>query len=68
MGRAQTSVRARWGYGPQEVNRIITGTVWEGGPKRVKASYRKVIGSERDPEYHETRETLWEVGGTTLQG
>ena len=20
------------------------------------------------PEYHETRETLWEVGGTTIQG
>ncbi len=20
------------------------------------------------PEYHETRETLWEAGGTTLQG
>ena len=23
---------------------------------------------EQDPEYHETRETLWEVGGTTPQG
>ena len=23
---------------------------------------------EQDPEYHETRETLWEAGGTTLQG
>jgi hypothetical protein len=22
----------------------------------------------QDPEYHETRETLWEAGGTTLQG
>lgn len=22
----------------------------------------------RYPEYHETRETLWEAGGTTLQG
>jgi hypothetical protein len=21
-----------------------------------------------DPEYHETREILWEAGGTTLQG
>jgi hypothetical protein len=21
-----------------------------------------------DPEYHEARETLWEAGGTTLQG
>ena len=22
----------------------------------------------RDPEYHGARETLWEAGGTTLQG
>ena len=25
-------------------------------------------GDELDPEYHGTRETLWEAGGTTLQG
>ncbi len=24
--------------------------------------------SETDPKYHGARETLWEVGGTTLQG
>ena len=24
--------------------------------------------AEQYPEYHGTRETLWEVGGTTLQG
>ena len=23
---------------------------------------------EQDPEYHGTRETLWEAGGTTRQG
>ena len=23
---------------------------------------------EQDPEYHEARGTLWEAGGTTLQG
>jgi hypothetical protein len=23
---------------------------------------------KRDPEYHRTREILWESGGTTLQG
>ena len=45
-----------------------TGRDWEVPPKRVKASYRKSEGSERDPEYHETRGTLWEVGGTTPQG
>ncbi len=28
------------------------------------------IGAEgkRNPEYHEARGTLWEAGGTTLQG
>ena len=28
---------------------------------------RKRFLSGLDPEYHGTRETLWEVGGTTLQ-
>ena len=43
-------------------------TAWEGRPKRVKAPYVKVQAQRQDPEYHETRETLWEVGGTTPQG
>ena len=41
---------------------------WKDQPERVKASYSKLEGSERDPEYIETRETLMEVGGTTPQG
>ena len=41
---------------------------WESQPERVKAPYAKSVDSEQDPEYHETRGTLWEVGGTTPQG
>ena len=42
--------------------------LWESRPESVKAAYRKGEAPEQDPEYHETRETLWEVGGTTPQG
>ena len=61
-------MRAFRGYGPQEVTRMIEEWFWESQPERVKASYSKSEVSERDPKYHETRETLWELGGTTPQG
>ena len=38
---------------------------WESRPERVKAPYSKRKTRQRDPEYHETRETLWEHAGTT---
>ena len=38
---------------------------WESRPERVKAPYGKTKRDEQYPKYHETRETLWEVGGTT---
>ena len=38
---------------------------WESRPERVKAPYVKADETLQDPEYHETRETLWEVRGTT---
>ena len=41
---------------------------WESRSERVKAPYGKAEADRQDPEYHETRETLWEVGGTTPQG
>ena len=41
--------------------------LWESQPERVKAPYVKTKLTEQDPEYHETRETLWEAGGTTPQ-
>ena len=68
MERAQTGARAFRGYGPQQVSRFVSGTVWEVRPQRVKAPYTKTIDSERDPKYCETRGTLQEVGGTTPQG
>ena len=41
---------------------------WESRPERVKAPYMKTGVTVQDPEYHETRGTLWEIGGTTPQG
>ena len=41
---------------------------WDSRPERVRAPYRQGGQRKQDPEYHETRETLWEVGGTTPQG
>ena len=40
----------------------------EARPERVKAPYGKTKRDKQYPKYHETRETLWEVGGTTPQG
>ena len=42
------------------MSRSVNGTAWEGRPERVKAPYVKADETEQDPEYHETRETLWE--------
>ena len=58
-------VRAPWGS-----DRIIDSTnlaerFWESRPERVKAPYTKGERAKQDPEYHETRETLWERAGTT---
>ena len=55
------------------MDRIIDSVIlgerfWESRPKRVRAPYAKEEQAERDPEYHETRGTLWEGGGTTPQG
>ena len=36
---------------------------WESRPERVKAPYVKAELTEQDPEYHETRGTLWKSGG-----
>ena len=68
MGGAQTSVRACWGYGLHKLLETIVEWFWESQPERVKAPYGKTKRDEQYPKYHETRETLWEVGGTTPQG
>ena len=47
---------------------ILAERFWESLPERVKAPYGKTKRDKQYPKYHETRETLWEVGGTTPQG
>jgi len=47
---------------------IVDEEIWKGPPQKVKVLYSKQEGFRYDPEYHGTRETLWEAGGTTLQG
>ena len=58
-------MRAFRGYGLHlrffEANRTVLGK----RPERVKAPYVKADETEQDPEYHETRGTLWEIRGTT---
>ena len=68
MERAQTGVRAL--RGSDRVIDLISLAewFWESQPERVKAPYTKSGPGRQDPEYHETRGTLWEVGGTTPQG
>ncbi len=39
--------------------------VWEVQRESVKAAYPKFELTWQYPEYHETRETLWEEAGTT---
>ena len=68
MDLAQTRVRAPGGFGLRKGQREIMERSWESRPERVKAPYVETKLAERDPEYHETRGTLWEVGGTTPQG
>ena len=64
-GRAQTSVRACWGSDCKIDSLILPEWFWESQPERVKAPYGKGKRTRQDPEYHETRETLWEGAGTT---
>ena len=65
MERAQTSVRACWGSDRVIDSQLLGEWFWESQPERVKAPYLKAEETRRYPEYHETRETLWERAGTT---
>ena len=65
MERAQTGVRAFRGSDRNYDSMRITEQFWKSWPERVKAPYVKSGLTERYPEYHETRETLWERAGTT---
>ena len=60
MERAQPEVRALRG---SDCIRNLTKIVewpWKDQQKRVKVPYTKSKLMQQDPEYHETRETLWE--------
>ena len=65
MGRGQTGVRACRGSDRVIDSGILMERFWESLPQRVKAPYMKGNLTRRYPEYHETRETLWERAGTT---
>ena len=65
MGRGQTRMRAFWGSDRGNDSANLMERFWESLPERVKAPYMKGKLTRRDPEYHETRETLWEEAGTT---
>ncbi len=65
MERGQTRVRALWGSDRIIDSVILIEWFWESQPERVKAPYMKGKQTRRDPEYHETRGTLWEEAGTT---
>ena len=65
MERAQTGVRALRGSDRGIDSASLAEWFWESQPERVKAPYTKGERAKQDPEYHETRETLWERAGTT---
>ena len=65
MERGQTGVRACRGSDRVIDSEILMERFWESLPQRVKAPYMKENLTWRYPEYHETRETLWEHAGTT---
>ena len=65
MERAQTGVRALRGSDRGIDSASLAEWFWESQPERVKAPYVKSDYRQQDPEYHETRGTLWEQAGTT---
>ena len=59
-GGGQTGVRALRGSDRGIDSVSLMERFWESLPQRVKAPYMKNELTWRYPEYHETRETLWE--------
>ena len=47
------------------VSRFVNGTVLERPAREGESPVHESNRQRQDPEYHETRGTLWEVGGTT---
>ena len=73
-GTAQTGVASAtpglWGLGHSGVtNQQSSRRVWKGSAIEGDSPVgERLAASGRVPEYHGTRETLWESGGTILQG
>ena len=65
MERGQTGMRAFRGSDRGIDSNLLGEWFWESQPERVKAPYLKTKETWQYPEYHETRETLWERAGTT---
>ena len=65
IGRAQTEVRALRGSDRVIDLSIVAEWSWKDQRERVTAPYAKRKITRRYPEYHETRETLWEGAETT---
>ena len=65
MERGQTGMRAFRGSDRIIDSQSLAEWFWESQPERVKVPYAKDRVTWRYPEYHETRETLWERAGTT---
>ena len=71
-GRAQTSdarERRTGVVGPANTPTHNHSNTLEGVTREGESPVKDDCGAVGwDPEYHETREILWEAGGTTLQG
>ena len=63
--RAQTGVLALRGSDCIIDSERLTEWHWKDQSKRVRIPYVKINQTRQYPEYHETRETLWERAGTT---
>ena len=65
MERAQTVMRASRGSDCIRDSVTAGERLWNSRPERVRAPYPKPELTRQDPEYHGTRETLWERAETT---
>ena len=65
MEGAQTVMRASRGSDCIRDSVTAGERLWNSRPERVRAPYPKSELTWQDPEYHGTRETLWERAETT---
>ena len=71
VSAVQAGLWGMWGTDTRVPRRQVLGRErsWKGRPEQVRALYRKQHRRRaHHPEYHGTRETLWEAGRPTFQG